>query len=191
MLAHRCEPSARDFEAALADAGCLGPWVLDAAADTLLLPHSLALLLGASPGAPTLEQRRSDLLAAIHAEDRCRIENALHEAVELGGPFETEFRSRPGRSGIRLLRLTGRSDAQTRRMRGLAFDLTDNRQAAGPPALRAQRRANRLAEHVIAMKGLVTDLDNPPLVRLLDELALETGYELARRLHGGGPVGRA
>ena len=186
MLAPRCEPSAHDLEGACADAGCLGPWRLGGRADRLLLPPPLAALLGIDSDLP-----RANLLAAIHAEDSCRIDSVLHEALELGGPFETELRTRPGRHGIRLLRLMGRSDAEAQHLRGLAFDLTDGRRAAGPPALRAQRQANRMAEHIIAMKGLVTDLDNAPIHRLLDELARETGYELARRLHRVEQVGRA
>lgn len=186
MLAHRHEPSARDLEAAFSDAGCLGPWRLDGIADRLLLPAPLAAWLGIGS-----EPTRLDLIDAIHAEDGCRIDSVLHEALQFGAPFETEFRSRPGRHGIRLLRLMGRCDAEARRLRGLAFDLTESRCAAGPPALRAQRQANRLAEHVIAMKGLVTDLDNAPMDRLIDELARETGYELARRLRHAGQIGRA
>lgn len=36
------------------------------------------------------------------------------------------------------------------------------------------------------MKGLVAGLRNPPLARLVDEVAVEVGHELARHLRGGG-----
>lgn len=64
--------------------------------------------------------------------------------------------------------------------------MTEERRPVGSEGDQAQRQANRLADHAAAMKGLVAGLRNPPLARLVDEVAVEIGHELARRLRGTG-----
>ncbi|GJE70028.1 hypothetical protein [Methylorubrum podarium] len=178
-----------DLPSAFAGSACLGAWAHDPATNRLALSPILARLLGvpgeAAGGAPlTLA------LAAVEAEDALRLESVLRAAVEDGRPFEAEFRTRPGPEGVRWLRLMGRCrrDPGTgaRTTQGLAFDLTEERRPVGSETDQAQRQANRLADHAAAMKGLVAGLRNPPLARLVDEVAVEIGHELARRLRGSG-----
>ncbi|MEH3119807.1 MAG: hypothetical protein PGN25_20050 [Methylorubrum populi] len=178
-----------DLPTAFAGAACLGAWAHDPRSDRLALSPVLARLLAvpdeAATGAPL-----AVALAAVEIEDAARLEGVLRAAGEDGRPFEAEFRTRPGPDGPRWLRLMGRCgcDPGTGALttQGLAFDLTEGRRPGGPEADQAQRQANRLADHAAAMKGLVAGLRNPPLARLVDEVAVEVGHELARHLRGSG-----
>ncbi|GLS46850.1 PAS domain-containing protein [Methylobacterium brachythecii] len=166
-----------DFGAALDGSACLGAWTHDLAKGRLRLAPALSRAFGLAAG-EVAGVPLTRVIAAIHAEDGPRIESLFAASREIGGPFEAEFRTR---GGDRWLRLMGRTDRAARAC-GLAFDLTEGRLGGGGPAHRAQWQANQLAEHVIAMKGLVPPLDNPSLARLVDRLAVEIGFELARRL---------
>ncbi|GEP09483.1 PAS domain-containing protein [Methylobacterium gnaphalii] len=170
-----------DFEDALDGSACLGAWTHDVAADRFGLARPLGDALGLtareSAGVPLAR-----LIAAIHPEHSLRIESLFLAARDTGGPFEAEFRTRGGARWLRLMGRTdlGGSDGAVRTC-GLAFDLTEGRLGRGGPGRGAQWQANQLAEHVIAMKGLVPPLDNPSLAHLVDRLAVEIGFELARR----------
>lgn len=178
-----------DLPTAFAGSACLGAWAHDPRTDRFALSPVLARLLAVSPeeaaGAPL-----AVALAGIEPEDALRLESILRSAGEDGCPFEAEFRTRAGPEGPRWLRLMGRfgRDPATgaSATQGLAFDLTEGRRAGGSAAWQAQRQANRLADHAAAMKGLVAGLRNPPLARLVDEVAVEVGHEIARHLRGLG-----
>lgn len=174
-----------DLAAALDGSACLGAWTHDFSADRFRVAASLACLLGLAPeeaGGASLVR----VLSGIHAEDRLRIENLLDAACTTGAPFEAEFRTWAGGRGSRWLRLMGRTEIdgghRAVRARGLAFDLTDGRRGRGTPVQQAQWQVNQLADHVIAMKGLISTSSNPSLARLVDRMAIEIGFELARCL---------
>lgn len=182
-----------DLDAALDDAACLGAWSFDTDSRSFSCSQKLSRKLGF---AGKLQQVAplACFLAAIHDEDRARVENQFHVASELGGSIEVEFRtSMEGRVPL-WLRLMGRTGAHptssAARLRGLAFDLTEGRRSQGSPAQQAQDRINQLADHAIAMKSLVAGLENSPLSRLVDRVAIEIGFELARRLSQSDPVKR-
>ena len=122
----------------------------------------------------------------MHPGDRARIENHIHAVGQSGGPFEAEFRTLESREGVRSLLMRGRiaQDASGRAVRGcgIAIDLTENRTAN---LQQAERLVNRVAEHAIAMRGLVEGLNRPALAKLVDGLMIEIGFELARYLRGG------
>ena len=180
----RSGPVPGDLQDALDGSACLGAWSYDLREDRLVLSVPLAGLLGLATEAA--EFGLAQVLTGIHAEDRLRIESTLFAATEAGGPFEAEFRTRPGAGGVRWLRLMGRCEHDPAggkaRTRGLAFDLTEGRRPAGTPAQRAQRQVNQLADHVIAMQGLAASLSNPPLAKAVHDVAVEVGHEIARRL---------
>ena len=167
---------------ALAGSAYLGTWAYDAANDRFVPPPPLAALLGIAPGTARRGAALARAVAAMHGEDRERAEVLLRAASEETGPFEAEFRVTGGGKALRWLRLMGRSDRRSGSVRGLAFDLTEGRTGRGDPARQAQDRANRLADHAIAMKRLVADLSNRPLALAVDRVAVEIGFELARHL---------
>ena len=186
MPVRRLDASPDDLQAALDESACLGAWTYDVAADRFRLLPPLANLLGIDPGEAAEGVGLEQALSGLRAEDRLRFENVLYEAGTTGGSFEVELRTRAEPAASRWLRLMGRCgpDPTGGRLlaRGLAFDLTERRLERGTPTERAHRQANRLTEHVIAMQGLVADLRNPPLAQLVNRVAVEIGFELARRL---------
>lgn len=176
-----------DLSAAFAGSSCIGAWAHDPQSDRLALSPALARLLRLSEEA-TVDVPLAQALAWVDPEDALRLESMLRAAGADGCPFETEFRTRA--TVPRSIRLMGRCDRDPASgamvTQGLAFDLTEGL-ADGPADWLDQRRANRLADHVIAMKDLVAGLRNPPLARLIDDVAVEVGREVARHLRGDGP----
>lgn len=166
------------LRAALTASGIVGIWRHDIWADRLTLSTPLARRLGLGPeeggGRPL-----AAFLDAAHADDRARVENALHAAIARGGRFAVAFRAAPD---ARWLDLRGRIEADAAGRpawaRGIVLDLTEEH--AVPR--RDQDRVNRMAEHVIALRGLAEGLERPGMTRLLDRLMMEIGFELARHL---------
>lgn len=182
------EPDA--LPSALEAAGFIGIWTYDVWADRLTLSAVLAGLIGIDAEAGSRGVPVALLLAGTHGEDRARIENAVHAAGEHGGPFEVEFRTRPG-LGVRWLGLRGRvtcdPSGRAARGRGIAVDLTEQRAVGEASGLRAQGRVNQMAEHAIALRGLVDGLQRPTLAKLVDGVMVEIGIELARHLNDAEP----
>ncbi|WP_264047754.1 PAS domain-containing protein [Methylobacterium flocculans] len=165
--------------AALAASGVVGVWLHDIWADRLVVSVPLALALGLTPEEGTRGVPLAALLAAIHGDDRARVENALHAAMARGGGFAVAFRTAPVPRWLDLRgRFEGDATGRTTRGRGIVLDLSEDR-AGGP---QDQHVVNRMAEHAIALRGLADDLERPGLSRLLDHLMLEIGAELARHL---------
>jgi hypothetical protein len=170
-----------DVQAALAASGVVGLWRYDIRADRLVLSESLAQGLGHDPARTAAGLPLDHFLDGIHGEDRARVENVLHAAIVGGTPFDVAFRTA---TGARALSLRGRiacdGMGQPRHGRGIVLDLTHESGLDRP----AQHAANRMAEHAIALHGLVGHLHRPALARLLDGLIREIGRELARHLAG-------
>ena len=62
---------------------------------------------------------------------------------------------------------------------GVVIDVTEERDAE---RLHEQRRINRLADHAIAMRGMVEGMQRPRLGDLIDEMLTEIAFEIARLL---------
>jgi hypothetical protein len=174
-----------ELAAALEASGVIGAWRHDLWTDRVRLDAPFAARLGIDPDEAARGVPLAAFLAASHAEDRVRVENALHEAGERGGPFAVEFRTRAGaqRLGLRG-RIAKDASGQPTRGRGIALDLSEEIEAGA--SRRDQRLLNRAAEHAVALRGLAEGLERPGLRRLVDALMLEVGRELARHLHGAG-----
>jgi hypothetical protein len=179
-----CAPS--DLAAALEASGFVGSWMHDLWEGQLTLAAPFARLLGIDPERAAEGVPVAIFLERMHPDDRARIENHLYVAGESGGPFEAEFRTSHARHGVRSLLMRGRieQDASGRAVRacGIAIDLTEDRAAN---LQQAERLVNRMAEHAIAIRGLVAGLNRPALAKLVDGLMIEIGFELARHLRGG------
>lgn len=173
-----------DLMAALDASGVIGSWRHDLWSDRVVLSAPLASLLEIGPEDGSRGVPLAAVLAGIHVEDRARIESALHEAGERTGSFAIQFRIL---SGQRWLGMRGRiardASGQPSQGRGIAIDLTEERACEAGASEPTQRIVNRVAEHAIAMRSLVSGLRRPVLAHLVDGLMLEVGRELARHLH--------
>ncbi|KQP04700.1 hypothetical protein [Methylobacterium sp. Leaf93] len=169
--------------AALDASGVVGVWSHDVWAGRIVVSDSLADVLGLVREAAGVSL--DAFLTTILAEDRLRVENALHAAVEAGGPFEIAFRTVRGE---RRLGLRGRIDRgeATGRARGLgiAIDRSQDGASLHQPGLHAEAAANRMAEHAIALHDLAADLHQPRLAAVLDSLMREIAFTLAGHLEG-------
>ena len=176
-------PGTGDLQAALDASGVVGAWEHDLWSGRLAVSAPFARLLGLDPEAAAKGVPLAPFLACTHPEDRVRVENHLHASSEAAGPFEAEFRTLDARSGVRSLLMRGRIDqdasGRAARGRGIAIDLTENRAAN---LQHTERLVNRMAEHVIALRGLAGVLQRPALAKLVDGLMIEIGFELARYL---------
>lgn len=163
--------------------GVVGAWMHDHWAGRLTLSGSFAGLLGLDPAVAACGVPLSAFLAGTHPDDRVRIESYLHAVGEIGGPMEAEFRTLDSRVGVRRLLMRGRieRDAEGRvgQGHGIAIDLTEN---ASADLRQTERLVNRMAEHAIALRALTEALQQPRLVKLVDGLMIEIGFELARHL---------
>lgn len=178
-------PPPSELHAALLGAACLGVWSFQAHTGRISLAPALARYLGLMAQAMPVSLMQG--LAGCHPVDRVRIESVLLAAVETGAPFEAEFRTCPGLAGNRRLRLMGRAErcacGTPPLLRGLAFDLSEGHADVGTPAERTLRLANAIAEHVIAMHGLVANLHNPTLMAQLVPFEKAVGAMIAHHLH--------
>lgn len=169
--------------AALDASGVVGVWSHDVWAGRIVVSDSFADVLGLVREAAGASL--DAFLATILAEDRLRVENALHAAVEAGGPFEIAFRTVRGE---RRLGLRGRIDRceATGRARGLgiAIDRSEDALSLHQSALNAEAAANRMAEHAIALHDLAAGLHQPRLAAVLDSLIREIAFTLAGHLDG-------
>lgn len=176
-------PSAA-LQASLEASGVVGAWVHDHWAGRLTLSGDFASLLGLDPAVAADGISIDTFLDRTHPDDRTRIESCLHAVGERGGPIEAEFRTRDSKAGMRKLLMRGRIERDapggTARGRGIAIDLTENRAA---DLLQAERLVNRMAEHVIALRALADGLGHADLIRMIDGLMIEIGFELAKFLN--------
>lgn len=160
--------------------GVVGDWVHDLWANRIALSSRLAGVLGIDAGAAARGIPLSQFLGRMQPADRPRLEAGLIAASEVGGEFEAHFETLPAENGTRNLRLRGRVErdegGRSIRSYGIAIDFTDGRSA---DLASFGRRLNCMADHAIALRGLVEDVDHPELVGAIDALMIQIGFELA------------
>jgi len=170
-------------QSVLKASGVVGTWVHDHWAGCLSLSGAFPGLLGLDPVAAAQGVPLATFLDRTHPDDRARIENYLYAVSAMGGPVEAEFRTCDARAGIRTLVMRGRIErdatGSVAQGCGIAIDRTEE-QSAG--LLQTEQVMNRMAEHVIALRGLAQTLQRPVLIERVERLMIEVGFELARFL---------
>lgn len=161
--------------------GIVGTWLHDHWAGRLSLSGRFPTLLGLDPVAAAQGVPLAAFLDRTHPDDRDRMENYLYAVGSLGGPVEVEFRTRDSLAGIRTLVMRGRIErdptGSVAQGCGIAIDRTEQ-PAAG--LAQTEQVMNRMAEHVIALRGLAQTLKRPVLIERVEHLMIEVGFELAR-----------
>lgn len=153
----------------VAVATSLGMWVQDIPGQTFWANAQQRELLGIGASEAYDFQR---FLAAVHADDRSAVQEAIGRALESGGEFEVRYRVPLANGAVRWLASRGQVEVDARgrtvSMRGVTADVTANNEAE----LSAQQHRNELA-HLsrVAMLGqlsgsLAHEL-NQPLTAIL------------------------
>jgi hypothetical protein len=170
-------------QSVLRASGVVGAWTHDHWAGRLALSGSLAGLMGLDPAEAAEGVPMHAFLDRVHPDDRGRIESHLHAAAITRSPVEAEFRTRGAQAAGRTLLIRGRVEydeaGQIIQGCGIAIDRTED-QPAG--SMQSEQIVNRMAEQVIALRGLAKNLHRPALVERIDCLMIEIGFELARFL---------
>jgi diguanylate cyclase (GGDEF)-like protein/PAS domain S-box-containing protein len=153
-----------------AEAGRLGIWELDLASEQMLVSSVFKRNIGQVSGVPTTY---TDLLNALHADDRPRLQAALDHTLQTGSDFDIECRVIEPHGKVSWIharaQLTRTDDGVPLRLAGISLDITSRRAA--------EVRDRALAE----LADYVRDLDDPA------EFAFQTARIIGQALG----VGRA
>src|SRR5512142_2072588 len=137
------------------DAARMGAWSWDLVSGELTWSDRCKALFGVSPDAV---MSREAFLAAVHPEDRDRIDRAVREALAHGTPYDVEMRVPWSDGSVRWIASKGQAtfgpDGQPVRMTGMALDITDRKRAE-----EALREADRRKDEFLGM--LSHELRNP------------------------------
>ena len=109
-------------------AGRLGSWELDLPDRALVASESCSAVLGLEPGSPL---SYDDLLAAVHVDDRARVEAAFSATMERGGDLAIEYRSVRDGGAVHWAELRARlvrAGNGSSRLVGVASDITDRKE---------------------------------------------------------------
>lgn len=161
--------------------GIVGDWVHDAPSSRIALSRGSAARLGLEEEASAHGVPLAVFLDRLRPQDRPLVEAALAAA---GGIVEMRFETGPSDGGGgRSLVMRGRIETDgaggPASGSGVVIDVTEERDAE---RLHEQRRINRLADHAIAMRGMVEGMQRPRLGDLIDEMLTEIAFEIARLL---------
>lgn len=161
-------------------AGDVGTWLWDPVNDRVLADGNLARMFGLSEGTP-VEARISDFVAAIHPEDRPRIEKAIAAALQDGAPYENQYRIGQSDESARWVLARGRVQRDEQGtilgLPGVAVDITDRIRAENARlelAATVEQQARIFDAALAALNDFVYIFDrdgrfifaNQPLLRL-------------------------
>lgn len=92
VLARQQVEASEERRAAALAAGFVGTWIWDISGDVLRADEHLARLFGLDPVRAASGLSLASFVAAIHPEDRPRVERAIGVAIARGQPYEAEYR---------------------------------------------------------------------------------------------------
>jgi len=144
------------------DGGRMGTWDLDVATGTLSASATCKEIFGR---APEDDFTYSDLVAAIHPDDRPDQEAAVRDALRMHDDFDIEYRIAwpDGEPHWVYIRGGRKADTRSVRLTGVALDITERKRAEAE-----LRRLNETLESRIAERTAQLSLSN---ARLIDEIA--------------------
>jgi len=107
------------------DAGGLGVWEIDLAADRMSVDATTAAMLGLPPK-PT-DMPREEMRGLIHENDRDSVHANLQAAIAAGGIYADECRLRTAQGGVRWVVSHGTVLPDIQKIVGVISDVTDQR----------------------------------------------------------------
>ncbi|SEW23415.1 PAS domain-containing protein [Natrinema salifodinae] len=146
---------------AATEAGAVGTWEWDIQTDEMVVGPSFARTFGIDPGAAREGVSLDRFIAAIHQDDRARVEAEIEDAIETCGEYESEYRVWNADGELRWVVARGRvecdGDGTAVRFPGALTDITERKRAE----LRLQRTNEQLETlfEVLPVGVVVADAD--------------------------------
>ncbi len=140
-------------------AGAVSTWHWDIGRDRLQSDSRLAFLFDCDPHALAAGLPRSEVIRAIHAEDRPRVDAAMRHAIEAASVYEAEYRVRAADGQIRWVAARGEpqsdADGRTRRIFGTLTDITERKQAERTQQLLVNELNHRVKNTLASVQAIV------------------------------------
>ena len=138
-------------------AGQLGTWNYDPVTNQLDVSAGFKRIFGAPPNDPLTYD---DFVASVHPDDRARVLTAVAETVEVGTPYETEYRIITKAGERRWIAAHGarltRRDGSPLSMAGFVTDISARKDADEHRALLADELTHRV-KNTLATVGAVVN----------------------------------
>ena len=172
-LIHEMEENERERALILA-AGRMGSWTLDTATGTLDTSSLCRRNFGRDPALPF---SYADLQAAIHPDDRDRVNAAIHDSLTSGCDYDVEYRVVTPDGEVRWIAVRAQparlADGTATGLAGVSIDVTNRRRMED-----ALRTSAATLEHLV-------DERTRELVRTQDALRQSQKLEAMGQLTGG------
>lgn len=174
--------------AALETSGGVGFWMWDILKDEARADPVSALLFNISPARSQAGVSLSEILDAVHPDDRAHISQVILDCVRSGSSYTAEYRVCSPTGRLRWLFTRGHfyRDAEGRPTtgRGVIVEISDSKSIGAAFAQREDSSVdalNRTADLCLSLHNAVSELDDPRLLDLTETLLLEVGRHLAAR----------
>ena len=124
---------------ALSAGAIIGTWMWDLPQDRLTVDEKFAVSFGLDPALGREGLSLAQVLATVHPDDRPRLERAIAEAIEHGGPYAHQYRVRRADGNYYWVEANGRvdqgGDGKPASFPGVLIDLEERRRAEQKLAL--------------------------------------------------------
>ncbi|MGE0422395.1 MAG: ATP-binding protein [Reyranellaceae bacterium] len=133
-------------------AGRLGSWELDLESRQVTATDACKALFGRQPGESL---SYDELVAAIHPEDRARMEEAVRRSLETGADYATEYRTVWRDGSVRWAEVRARivrDDGRAPRLIGVSADITERKTAEERLRQLNETLEDRVAERTRALE---------------------------------------
>jgi hypothetical protein len=175
--------------AALEASGGVGFWMWDILRDEARADPVSALLFNISPARSRAGVSLSDLMEAVHPDDRTHIAQVILDCVRTGGSYTAEYRVCSPEGRLRWLFTRGHfyldEGGRPTTGRGVIVEISDSKSAG---TAFAQRDGTTIADTLsqtadlcLSLHNTVSHLGDAGLVALTETLLLEVGRRLADR----------
>lgn len=174
--------------AALEASGGVGFWMWDIRTDEAHADPVSALLFNISPARSRAGVSLSEILEAVHPDDRAHIAQVILDCVQSGSSYTAEYRVRSPEGRLRWVFTRGHfyldADGRPTTGRGVIVEISDSKSAGTAFAQRdgtPSDALNQAADLCLSLHNTVSQVGDAPILALTETLLLEIGRHLAAR----------
>lgn len=172
--------------AALETSGGVGFWMWDIRADVAHADPVSALLFNISPARSRAGVSLSEILEAVHPDDRAHISQVILDCVQSGGSYSAEYRVRSPAGRLRWVFTRGHfyldEHGRPTTGRGVIVEISDSKSAGTAFARRDGTlidALNQSADLCLSLHNTLSQVGDAPMLALAESLLLEIGRHLA------------